>query len=160
MILGLLSASVYCVVVLVALRTWRRRAPVTIHLVCALLVHILTTLSLLDTQREWSYWQMASVYWFSFMLYLYCYSAFYKSLSLRILTFIAESESQSRTTPEILDRIILRSFSDRTDILADGGLVTRSGHSYSVTEKGKRMAMLLRRLRRYLNITEGGFYFN
>ena len=156
---GFTAAAIYAILVLIALRIWTTLPPLPIHLLSALLVHVVTTLSLLASGADWNYWQMAAAYWLFFMFYLYVYNAFYKSLSLTILGFIANGGGNSARTSDILDKIVIRSFADRARILETGGLVSYDGSTFSVSKRGTKTAGILCQLRRELKIKEGGLYF-
>lgn len=105
-------------------------------------------------------WHFAAAFAFGFMAYLFVFSAFYKSLSLRILAHMADRHNAEARIADLHTKIVARAFEERQHILLDGGLVARTSTGYVVTLKGQRLAARITWAKRAFGASGSGIYFS
>lgn len=159
---GLLGV-VLLIVIAPALHTVARRAafsgPPLILLVIATIISHLVSLAIgVAMTSQLQYWNVASVFGFGTMLYVFAFGAVYKSVSLEILLDLAQRPGCKRPLAEIVDRQIPDIFRGRTEILVDGDLAERNGASFVVTAAGRRAARRITAIRRAFGIGDTGLY--
>ena len=135
-------------------------SPILLHLTSAVVWHVLQILLLISWNVGIYYWQSASIFAFGVMMYVFIFSAAYKSISLRAVVLLADSESASVTVSEIMDRLVVKSFHDRIDVLLNAGLVTKAHKGFSITGQGRRTANRIIALRNFFGARSNGLYFS
>ena len=133
-------------------------SPIIRHAIVSLTVHAASIGSAIACGAQFTYWHGAAFYWFCVIVFLFVYSAVYKSVSLRVLLRLSQPNGNSVTFDEISRQLIRPRFEERATILVEAGHVEfRQGH-FEVTEKGRGMAARFRRVRRLLGIENAGLY--
>ena len=146
---------------MLALARLHWRVPLlVVQVAVALLIHIGAATVLMKAGVLGHYWWFAAAFWFGFMVYLFGFSALYKSLSLRMVVDVFEQSPNGTSLAGVYQRVVERSFRERIEILERGGLVARQGDGYVVTARGRRMAEQIVRLRDLLGVVGGGIYFS
>jgi hypothetical protein len=136
-----------------------RMAPLFLHAVSALAWHIVGIAVLLALGMIHYYWHAAAFFGLGVMLFIFGFSAVYKSVTLRTLIFIAQRPTATITPLDIHRTIVMTSFRDRANLLVESGLVNLGGDGYSLTDAGHHMVHRISMLRRLLKIESAGLYF-
>jgi len=159
LLIASISIFVHSILVLLALHNFKF-SPMLIHATSAALVHLLASAAIALGICESSYWHMAAFFWFGVMVYLFIYSAFYKSVSLRLLSVLA-LQPEGRMTREGLYRTVIPGgFDGRIGILLSAGYVEEKGDKFMVTPSGLKLAMKLEKMRKVFSIEKCGIYFS
>lgn len=136
------------------------RSPILLHLTSAVVWHALQIVMLTTWGAGAYYWQSAAIFAFGVMMYVFIFSAAYKSISLRAVVLLAESKDVSVTTTEIMDKLVVKSFHDRIDVLLNSGLVARDNVGYSITGRGWLVVNRIVGLRNFFGARSNGLYFS
>lgn len=153
------SVIAHVILVLIALHT-SRLSPMLIHFSSAVFVHFIASAIVFSRVWESSYWHMAAFFWFGVMIYLFIYSAFYKSVSLRLLGVITMKPNGRMLKEQLYQEVIPKGFDGRIDILLSAGLVEGKEGNFNITPAGMRIASNLERVRRVFSIENSGIYFS
>ena len=158
-LVGLIAAVVHGLDMLALLRLAPRTAPMKLHAASGFGCHIAGSVVGAALVSDFNYWTAAAVYWFCFMSYLYVYSAFYKSISLKILRNTVARPDRTITLAEIYRIYVHPGFTQRVDILVAGGMAEAQGAAFVPTAAGQATAGRIRRLQRLFGIERFGLYF-
>ena len=139
-LVGFISFTIYAFTVLILLRMTLSVSPVIIQFVYALMVHIIAILGSSLILKGLPYWHGAALFWFCFNIYLFIYSAVYKSISLKILSTLSRCSSKSETVLQITNLYILPSFVERINILTQANYAVQNNEQFTITNQGKKMA--------------------
>ncbi|MBE9116872.1 hypothetical protein IQ249_13275 [Lusitaniella coriacea LEGE 07157] len=157
-LIGAATFFLYALTVLILLRLPLSLPPIIVHFSLALVIHIITVLTCFIVFETLPYWHGAALYWFCFNLYLFAYSAVYKSISLNILLSLARRPSQSATIEEISAIYVQPSFQERIEILQNAGYVLSKNSTFELTQKGKHLARRIAVVQRLFGIEQSGLY--
>ena len=135
-------------------------SPILFHLTSAVVWHALQIVMLISWNAGAYYWQSAAIFAFGVMIYVFIFSAAYKSISLRAVILLAESKDASVTVTEIMEKLVVRSFHERIDVLRNAGLVTKGQMGFSITDRGRRTANRIVALRKLFGARSNGLYFS
>jgi len=149
----------HCITVIALLHMRVRMAPVLLHAISALAWHIVGIAVLLALGMIHYYWHAAAFFGLGVMLFIFGFSAVYKSVTLRTLIFIAQRPTATITARDIHLNIVMRSFRDRADLLVESGLVNLGSDGYSLTNSGRHMVFRISMVRRLLKVESAGLYF-
>jgi len=159
-VVGLATAATHALAMVPLARLPWRVPMLVIQLFVALVLHGISVAALAHLGLLGQYWWVAASFGFGFMVYLFGFSAVYKSLSLRILLDVLAHDPSEVPRDGVYQRVVDRSFSDRIEILERGGLVARQGDRYVVSARGLAVAGRIGRLRTILGVDGGGIYFS
>ena len=149
---------VFASTALIVLRLPGRLSPVGRQALLALLVHVGTTALMGWRVPEATYWHGAALYWFGFNCFLYGFSAVYKSVSLRILSNLAQAPKHSLALSEIVDEQISPSFADRVTLLVNSGLAKFQNRKYMPLPQALQVARRIELLQSIYGVTQSGLY--
>jgi hypothetical protein len=154
------AASVLHALLMLAVARLRLKLPaLVVQIALAASIQGIVALALAATGMLGSYWHFASAFAFGFMTYLFCFSALYKSISLRILVHIADQPGGTATLDTIFQRVVVRSFTQRAEALIALGLVRQVASEYEATTAGRQVSRRIIALRQLLGCEGGGIYF-
>jgi hypothetical protein len=143
---------------LVVLRLPGRLSPVGRQALLALLIHVATTALLNRLVPETTYWHGAALYWFGFNCFLYGFSAVYKSVSLRMLSKLAQAPNQCLAMSDIVDGQISSCFTDRVALLVNSGLAQNQDGKYTPLPQGLKVAGRIGLLQSIYGVVQSGLY--
>ena len=135
-------------------------SPMLIHALSAVIVHLIASATIFLGICESSYWHMAAFFWFGVMAYLFIYSAFYKSVSLRLLGVLTLQPNGQMIKEHLYQAVIPEGFDGRVDILLSSGYVEEKGGLFMITPAGRHLALKLERVRKVFAIRKSGIYFS
>lgn len=156
LLVGFASAGVQVLTVPIGLRLFRRVAPVLVHVVGAVGIHLGATLLAWGMLPPFPYWHGACLFGFISIFYLFGFSAVYKSVSLTVLRKICKSGGMPLEL--VVQQHVLPSFTERMDLLVAMGLVQHSDQAFVPTPLGREKAANMLRLHAALGIRKGGLY--
>lgn len=154
------AASILHALLMLAVAQIPLKAPALfVQVALAALVHAMVAIVLATAGILDSYWHYAAAFSLGFMVYLFGFSALYKSISLRILVDIDSQPGGIASLDDIFKRVVMRSFKQRAEALVALGAVERVGSRYAVTDAGRRTAQRIEKLRKLIGCEGGGIYF-
>ena len=121
LLVGLSCFVFHVAVSLVWLRRPGRTAPVAHHAASALGTHAIGVTLAACWVGPFAYWSAAAVSGFGAVVWLFAYSAVYKSVSLRILRELSRSPGQVLPIETIVDRYVRPEFASRALVLVRMG---------------------------------------
>jgi hypothetical protein len=153
-----LAGHIISVIAVLHLRSGH--SPILLHLTSALVWHVLQIMMLITWNVGDYYWQSTAFFAFGVMVYVFIFSAAYKSISLRAVMLLADSKDSSVTLTEIMEKLVLKSFYDRIDVLLSAGLVVKDQSGFSITAHGRSAANRIVALRNFFGARSNGLYFS
>lgn len=154
---GGLAFLTYLLVSLVGLRMARRVEPALLVLVTGAAIFVLYAAALTISGRPFNAWSFMTSYWFFVVLFVLCFGAVYKSLSLRILRDLSERPGRSEDYGAVFDRYLIQeSFHGRLALIVEKGFATQENGRFELTDKGMVLAQRVRRLQTWFGITHSG----
>lgn len=94
------------------------------------------------------------------MVFLFAYSAIYKSISLRLLVESAQAYPDSVSIEKLHRDAVLPRFKDRINLLLAGGQLEVKGDLLVVTNQGKRLCRKIDGIRVFLGFSRSGLYYS
>lgn len=154
--LGGISSMAQLLAVPAALRLARRLAPVLVHVACAVVIHLASVTLAWTLLPPMPYWHGACLFGLVSVVYLFGFSAVYKSVSLTVLRELCRDGA----TPvaAVAKHHVLPSFTDRMDLLVAMGHAERRGDHFAPTPLGVEKARQMLRLQAFLGVTRSGLY--
>lgn len=136
------------------------RAPVLLHILSvAGMVAVLGVAVLVVSDRGGRpFWIAVSVLYGGAVVFLFLFSAVYKSISLEVLCALNDARQHGLAIAVIAQKFVLPRFVERVELLIDHGLVLSTKDGYSLTERGQRAARQLRAVQRFAGIKQSGLY--
>lgn len=154
---GLLMFALYLAGVTLALRALSRSEPALVVVALGGAVFLVAVPALLLAGQSINLWAFAVSYWFFVISFLMIFGALYKSISLRILQDLLEKPGRTEGYDAILARyIVAESYQSRLHVAQEQRLVVRSGDRYALTERGHRIARLVRAVQTAFGIRRSG----
>lgn len=154
---GALAFAEYAGLVLVLLRLASRTEPakiVTLGAPCVLVVH---GTGIVLTGAPVNLWVFAVTYSYLALTFLMVFGAVYKSVSLRMLTWLLEQPGNSAAYDTILNHFLIgHSFGNRMALIVDKGYATMDGDRYALTSRGHTLAGRTQALQRIFGIQRSG----
>ncbi|KAF0225625.1 MAG: hypothetical protein FD176_311 [Rhodospirillaceae bacterium] len=157
MLSGLIALAAFLIAVQILTRL-TTASPVMVYFLTALFIHLGAMAGGAWIYPGLSYWHGATIYWFGFMAYLFAFGAFYKSISLLILQQIYSAQGHRMSLDRVATDIVLPCFTNRIDVMLDGGLVRQEDDKYTLTEQGKKTAGKIAKLQKLFGIDQCGLY--
>ncbi len=146
----------------VLLRLARSMSPVIIHLLSAIFVSgsfivigLLTT-----TMKLYNLWSGLSLLAFGIMVFLFAYSAIYKSISLRLLVEGADAHPCAVSIERLNKQTVLPRFMDRINLLINNGYLLEENERVIISASGRRLCDALIYWRISLGFPESGLYYS
>ena len=154
---GILAFVLYMDGAAFALRAFRRSEPALVVIGLGYVVFLLPIPALLLAGQSINLWAFAVSYWFFVVSFLVIFGALYKSISLRILRDLLEKPGLSERCDVILARYIVEeSYQSRLEVIQKRGLAIRKDDGYALTERGHRIARLVRAVQTVFGIRRSG----
>ena len=154
--LGCFAAHAALSLVLLRLPGWL--SPVARHAGSAAITHVAGVALGAWWGGPIVYWPVAAVSGFGAVCWLFAFSAVYKSVSLRILTELANAPDHALPFDVITAEYVLPQFRDRTDVLQTMGCAKLAGEAFTVTPKGEATAARIAAVQWVCGITNSGLY--
>jgi hypothetical protein len=158
LVVGLGCFGLHVATTLVWLRRSGRVSPVARHAVSALASHALVVGFAAIWAGQFDYWAAAAVSGFGAVVWLFAYSALYKSVSLRILGELHRSAGHALSLDAITARYVRPEFENRTGVLVRMGCVREVEGRYEVTRKGRDVATRIAVVQWLFGIVASGMY--
>jgi hypothetical protein len=157
---GLLALAGHVVLTTILVRSLFYRSPVLLHVVsaAAMVVVLAVILPVLFGRDARPFWIAVSALYGGAVVFLFLFSAVYKSISLEVLCALNLAPQHRLTLDAITEKLVLPRFVERIDLLISSGLVLRTNDGYFLTERGRRAARQLRGVQRFAGITQSGLY--
>jgi len=158
---GILSTGLvaHAATVIVLLQARCRIAPVLLHVLSAALWFGLQIVALAKCGALAYIWHAGAFFAFGAMAFLFAFSAVYKSISLRMLVLLERSPGRELEFRELHERVVMRAFRERAELLRNAGVVEFVDGRLDVTELGQRILRRLRILRGLFGARESGIYY-
>jgi predicted transcriptional regulator len=157
MLSGLIALAIFLIAIQILTRL-TTASPVMVYFLTALFIHLGAMAGSAWIYPALSYWHAAAIYWFGFMAYLFAFGAFYKSISLLILQQIYSVQGHRMSLERVASDIVLPCFTNRIDVMQEGGLIRQENDLYVLTEKGKSTAEKIAKLHKLFGIDQCGLY--
>jgi hypothetical protein len=149
----------HAVTVVALLHAGVRLAPVAVHGASAIAWHALQIAALLLAGMVAFYWHAAAFFGMGVMLFVFGFSAVYKSISLRFLVMLARAPGYTLTLADAQERLVVKSFRERVEMLTATGLALSTSEGYRLSEAGLRTAGRIAAVRRLFGARASGLYF-
>ena len=149
----------HSVTVIALLHARTRLAPVLLHAISALAWHCAGIVILLVLGAIRYYWDSAALFGLSVMLFVFGFSAVYKSVTLRALAFIQQHTGMAITTRDLYEQVVMRAFRERVNLLTQSGLTSLDASKYSLMPAGRKMVNRISGIRSWFGVSSAGLYF-
>lgn len=134
----------YLLVSMVLLRR-SSASPAAVVTLTALAMYPATLAATLLLGWTVAFWPFSAIYWCLSLIFLMIFGAVYKSISLRILLDLLERPGRSDDYAAVLQRYVSEeSFERRLRVMLDAGFAARDANGFRLTEKGRRIATIVR----------------
>jgi len=133
-------------------------SPVLILAAAFFVSHVASTMLGLRLMQSFQYWTAASVFCFGAMVYVQVFGAVLKSISLHILLDLARRPGGAIQLDEIFGHQIPQIFSERCELLIEGGMVVREHDRFVPTAAGQKLAVKVALVRRLFGVSSSGLY--
>ena len=132
-------------------------SPAAVVTLAALAMYPATLAVTLLLGRTVAFWPFSAAYWFLSLVFLMVFGAVYKSISLRILLDLLERPGRSDNYAGVMQRYVNEeSFKRRLLVMLDAGLTARDADGFQLTEKGRRISSVVRRVQAVFAIETSG----
>jgi hypothetical protein len=132
-------------------------SPAVVVTLAALAMYPATLAATLLLGRTIGFWPFSAAYWFLSLIFLMVFGAVYKSISLRILLDLLERPGRSDEYAAVMQRYVSEeSFERRLLVMLDAGLAARGADGFRLTEKGRRISSIVRRVQAVFAIEASG----
>jgi hypothetical protein len=158
LLVGLGCFLFHVAVSLVWLRRPGRTSPVARHAASALGTHAIGVFLAALWVGPFAYWSAAAMSGFGAVVWLFGYSAVYKSVSLSILRELSRSPGQVVPIETIVDRYVRPEFENRAQVLVRMGCARETERGYEVTRRGIDISTRLAVVQWMFGITASGLY--
>jgi hypothetical protein len=157
-LVGIIGFAAHVLVTTCWLRLPARTAPVIRHAFSAITTHAAVIGFWACCVGKFDYWPAAAVNGFGVVIWLFAFSAVYKSVSLRILTTLAQTPAQQMPLDEVTHAYVRPEFVTRAALLVQLGYAIEQPNGYVITAQGKRLARWIRLIQRAFGIGSSGLY--
>ena len=136
-------------------------SPVLIHTLSAVIAALSFAFSgpMILAPENYNVWPGLSLISFGAMVFLFAYSAIYKSISLRLLIESENVYPDAISIERIHDEIVLPRFLDRIEMLVATNHLKKNGGLITITDRGRKLCRALNNWRTLLGFAESGLYF-
>jgi len=158
LVVGLGCFGLHVATTLVWLRRSGWTAPVARHAASALSTHVLGVLVAAWWIGPFAYWSAAAVSGFGAVIWLFLFSAVYKSVSLRILRELHRLPNHALPLATITVEYVRPEFEHRIRVLMRMGCARETDRGYEVTRKGIDTASRIAVVQWVFGIATSGLY--
>ncbi len=155
LVLGTFVSIVNIFAILILLRCLKKTSPVLIHALSTLACFLLMCAA--AQMLAFSLWIATSILAFCSSSYLFLYSVFYKSITIRMLQKI-DARGGALTLEDLDTLVIQPTFHARVALLKEMGGVSCENGQYCLTDKGRNMTQKFANLRQFFGIETNGLY--
>jgi hypothetical protein len=154
---GILGTLCYIGAVTLILRLASRADPVFVVLGAAIVVYVATLFALALAGEGVGFWSYSVSYWFFGLGFIVFFGAVYKSISLRILLGLLRRPGRRDSYQRVLETYVIQeSYQNRLVVVQDKFLAKRINNFFVLTERGRRLALLIHLLQRAFAIERSG----
>lgn len=164
MIQAVLLSVLVCLVghgitVIVLLHVRTQWAPILLHAGSALMWHGigLAILFLLGMMRY--YWHSVAFFGLGAMTFVFGFGAAYKSVTLRVLVYVARNCATAAAIHDIYHRVVMPGFRERARLLTECGYASLDAEGYVLTAAGRQVVKRISLVRAILEVSSAGLYF-
>ena len=158
LLVGAAAFSGHVFLTLILLRLPGRLSPVVRHAGSAATTHVAGAILGGLVVEPFPYWPFAAVTGFGAVVWLFAFSAVYKSVSLRILSQLARTPGNAIPLPEVTSRYVVPEFEARVAVLEQMGCAEVVEKGHGLTPKGAATARRIRAVQRLCGIERSGLY--
>ena len=158
LLVGAVSFGGHILLTLILLRLPGRVSPVARHAGSAAATHIAGVVVGGCVVAAFPYWPLAAVTGFGAVVWLFAFSAVYKSVSLRILSQLARTPGNAIPFPVVTASYVVPEFEARVIVLEQMGCAAVVGTEHRLTLKGAAMARRIKVVQRLCGIERSGLY--
>lgn len=155
LIWGVVFSFQHIIVVTLAVKLFKKIAPVLLHAASA--CGSLILMCLLSSILSFNRWFAFSILAFSASSFLFLFGTIYKSMMIRILCFLDKFQGRA-SIEEINNQIINPTFLQRCLLLVEMGNARQKKELYLITSKGEKMAGIIKYFRNFFNIKSSAMY--
>ncbi len=154
---GLVTFIVYVVAIATLLRAFPQWGPSTVVVGLAVFLTFTAPVILFVLGRPVNIWAFLCSYFFFTLCFLMAFGALFKSVSLRMLSDLANKPGRSESYDRLFgDYVTGDSFADRLAIAQNKQFALKEGSRYRLTERGRVLATNVRNVQRLFGITRSG----
>ena len=154
---GLITFIVFFVLQNILIKSLNKNFPLYIFLGSSLVSYIATLLMFNLSDKAINIYPYSSFYWFLVMGFLFYYFSLNKSVSVRILTDLLDSDQKELEYNNLLNSYLTQdSFLNRLDVLLNRNLIVHKKNEYKLTKKGRRVASLYIKFQKLFLIKNSG----
>ena len=143
---------------LLLLRAPGRASPVARHALSAALTHVIGVAAAGFLVGPFPYWPAAAASGFGAVVWLFAFSAVYKSVSLKVLTRLAATPGGELPFDAITGDYVRAEFTARAEVMVALGWVRDGPDGFELTPAGAAAARRLRAVQRACGIETSGLY--
>lgn len=158
LLVGAGCTGAHVLLTLLLLRLPGRLSPVGRHAASALLTHVVGVVGAGFLLGPLPYWPAAAASGFGAVVWLFAFSAVYKSVSLKVLTQLARTPGGDLPFNVLTTDYVQAEFVARTEVLTAMGWVQPTPGGFTLTPAGKAAARRLRAIQRVCGIERSGLY--
>lgn len=160
----LLSLAFLCVHFMLTttlLRTAGSMSPVLIHTLSTMIAALGFVFSgaAVLVPEHYNAWPGLSLLAFGSMIFLFSYSAIYKSISLRLLVDGARAYPDAVSIERLHDETVLPRFLDRIKLLVASNHLQEDGGLLVITCRGRKLCTVLTTWRTLFGFAQSGLYY-
>jgi hypothetical protein len=136
-------------------------SPVLIHLMSAIFVSssFIVIGLLAPNTKLYNLWPGLSLLAFGGMVFLFAYSAIYKSISLRLLVDGAQAYPDAVSIMRLQNETVLPRFIDRINLLEGSNHFQKVDDLIVITSRGRKLYSVLVTCRTLLGFAQSGLYY-
>jgi len=154
---GLITFIVFFVLQNILIKSLKKKFPLYILLGSSLVSYISTLLMFNLSDKAINIYPYSSFYWFLVMGFLFYYFSLNKSVSVRILTDLLDSDQKELEYNNLLNSYLTQdSFLNRLNVLLNRNLIVHENNEYTLTKKGRRVASLYIKFQKLFLIKNSG----
>ena len=156
-LIGLITFIVFFVLQNILIKLLKKKFPLYIFLGSSLVSYISTLLMFNLSDKVINIYPYSSFYWFLVMGFLFYYFSLNKSVSVRILTDLLDSDQKELEHNTLLNSYLTQdSFLNRLNVLLNRNLIVHENNGYTLTKKGRRVASLYIKFQKLFLIKNSG----
>ena len=156
-LIGLITFIVFFVLQNILIKLLKKKFPFYIFLGSSLVSYISTLLMFNLSDKVINIYPYSSFYWFLVMGFLFYYFSLTKSVSVRILTDLLDSNQKELEYNNLLNSYLTQdSFLNRLDVLLNRNLIVHRNNEYTLTKKGRRIASLYIKIQKLFLVKNSG----
>ena len=154
---GLITFIVFFCLQNIFIKLLKKKFTLYIFLSSSLVSYISILLMFNFSDKVINIYPYSSFYWFLVMGFLFYYFSLKKSVSVRILTDLLDSDQKKLEYNHLLNNYLTQdSFLNRLNVLLNRNLIVHENNGYTLTKKGRRVASLYIKFQKLFLIKNSG----